>query len=55
MVTEAEGVTKAEEDKSMDEAGCTRLALIAILSRYKMVSRLNTMLPLTFQGVYSDK
>ena len=52
MVAEAEGVTKEEEDKATEEEGCTRLALIAILSRYKMFSRLNTMLPLTFQGMY---
>ena len=55
MVVEAEGVTEAEEDKATDEEGCTRLALIASLPCYKMVIRLNTMLPLTFQGMYSAK
>ena len=50
MVAEEEGVTEAEEDKSTEEEGCTRLSLIASLSRYKICSRFNTMLPLTFQG-----
>ena len=47
--------TEEEEDKSEEEEGCTILALIASLSRYKMSIRLNTTLPLTFQGVYSAK
>ena len=55
MVAEAEGITKAEEDETPDGEGSTRLALIASLSRYKMVFRLNNMLPLTFQGMYSAK
>ena len=55
MVAEAEGITKAEEDEAMEEEGCTGLALIASLSHYKIVSELNTMLPLTFQGMYSAK
>ena len=55
MVAEAEGVTKAEEDKETEKEGRTRLTLIASLSRYKMVRRLNTMLPLIFQGMYSAK
>ena len=55
MVAEAEGITKAEEDEATEEEGCTILALISSLSRYKMVSELNTMLPLTLQGMYSAK
>ena len=55
IFAEAEGVANAEEDKKTEEGDCTRLTLIASLSRYKMFSRLNTMLPLTFQGMYSAK
>ena len=55
MVAEEEGVTKAEEDKATEEEGCTRLSLIASLSRCKMFIRLNTILPLTFQGMYKSK
>ena len=33
MVAEAEGFTKAEEDKATEEEGRTRLALLASLSR----------------------
>ena len=55
MVAEAKGVTKAEEEEKTEEEGRTRLVLIASLSGYKMVRRLNTMLPLTFQGMYSAK
>ena len=55
MVAEAEGIPNAKDDEATDEEGCTRLALIASLSRYKIVSRLNTMLPLTLQGMYSAK
>ena len=55
MVVEAEGVTNAQEDEATEEEGRTRLALTESLSLYKMVYRLKTILPLTFQGMYSAK
>ena len=55
MAAKAEEVTNAEEDEVTEEEGCTRLALIASLFHYKMASSLNTMLPLTLQGMYSAK